>query len=237
MNSNYYMKVNTNIMKILWRQFQDLMQKSPEGVYPILNEEDPSSIEANILGPQSTPYEKGLFRVKLIFLADFPMTPPKGYFITKIYHPNVSERGEICVNTLGKDWNQKNWSLYNLFEVIKCLMIIPFPESSLNEEAGKLFMENYDEYSKIARIYTEVHALNKKRNDDDGNSFSLMTPIIKKNTSHFNVIISKSNDDKNNMLNRKRILGMNNIIQMKNDLGSSPQKTNEEIIQKWLGRI
>lgn len=34
----------------------------------------------------------------------FPDTPPKGYFMTKIFHPNVSDKGEICVNTLKKDW-------------------------------------------------------------------------------------------------------------------------------------
>jgi ubiquitin-protein ligase len=28
-----------------------------------------------------------------------------GFFTTKIFHPNVSEAGEICVNTLKKDWN------------------------------------------------------------------------------------------------------------------------------------
>lgn len=27
-----------------------------------------------------------------------------GYFTTKIFHPNVSQAGEICVNTLMKDW-------------------------------------------------------------------------------------------------------------------------------------
>lgn len=29
-------------------------------------------------------------------------------------------------------------------QVIKCLLIVPFPESALNEEAGKMFMEDYD---------------------------------------------------------------------------------------------
>jgi len=28
----------------------------------------------------------------------------EGFFMTKIFHPNVSEQGEICVNTLKKDW-------------------------------------------------------------------------------------------------------------------------------------
>ena len=27
-----------------------------------------------------------------------------GYFLTKIYHPNVAPNGDICVNTLKKDW-------------------------------------------------------------------------------------------------------------------------------------
>jgi ubiquitin-conjugating enzyme E2 S len=37
------------------------------------------------------------------------------------------------------------------------LLIYPFPESSLNDEAGKLFMESYDEYSKRARLMADVH--------------------------------------------------------------------------------
>jgi ubiquitin-protein ligase len=31
--------------------------------------------------------------------------PPKGYFLTKICHPNVQfETGAICVSTLSQDW-------------------------------------------------------------------------------------------------------------------------------------
>jgi ubiquitin-protein ligase len=51
-----------------------------------------------------TPYQGGVFRMKLVFGPDFPAAPPKGYFITPIFHPNVSKSGEICVNTLKKDW-------------------------------------------------------------------------------------------------------------------------------------
>ena len=47
-------------------------------------------------------------------------------------------------------------------QVIKCLLIVPFPESALNEEAGKMFMEDYDEYFKYARLITELHAKPKE---------------------------------------------------------------------------
>jgi len=92
-----------------------------------------------------------------------PIFKLAGYFLTKIFHPNVAvPSGEICVSTLKKDWNPSSWSLKNIFRVIKCLLIVPFPESSLNEEAGKQFMEDYDNFVKQARIYTGVHAKVKK---------------------------------------------------------------------------
>ena len=41
---------------------------------------------------------------------------------------------------------------------IKCLLIVPNPESALNEEAGKLLLERYDDYCARAKLYTEIHA-------------------------------------------------------------------------------
>lgn len=29
-----------------------------------------------------------------------------GFFVTKIFHPNVSKQGEVCVSTLKKDWKK-----------------------------------------------------------------------------------------------------------------------------------
>jgi hypothetical protein len=30
-----------------------------------------------------------------------------GFFLTKIFHPNVAESGEICVSTLKRDWKRE----------------------------------------------------------------------------------------------------------------------------------
>lgn len=108
-------------------------------------------------GPIGTPYEGRFFLLKLVFTSDFPMTPPRGYFVTKLYHPNVDPyTGAICVNTLKKDWTAET-TLSHVLAVIRCLLIVPFPESSLNDEAGKLFMESYQEYAKRAKLMAQVH--------------------------------------------------------------------------------
>ena len=66
--------------------------------------------------------------------------------------------GEICVNTLKKDWKPGH-DLRHVLMVIRCLLIEPFPESALNEDAAKLMLENYDEYFKRAQMLTNIHAL------------------------------------------------------------------------------
>merc|ERR1719308_508530 len=144
-----------------------------EGISVVLDDKDMTRVEAVIEGPADTPYFGGKFKVKLSIGKDFPASPPKGFFLTKIFHPNVSSKGEICVNTLKKDW-KSDLGLKHILLTIKCLLIVPNPESALNEEAGKLLLEQYDTYSSRARLYTEIHAgkgikqeaVNRKRADN-----------------------------------------------------------------------
>lgn len=80
-----------------------------------------------------------------------------GWLATKIFHPNVSTAGEICVNTLKKDW-KSSYGIAHILVTVKCLLIYPNPESALDEEAGKLLLENYDDYCSRAKLITSVHA-------------------------------------------------------------------------------
>jgi len=161
MNSN--LQINPRVIQVIQRQISDLIKKAPDSIQYVLNESDILDIQADILGPVGTPYAGGVFRCKLVLSSEFPQVPPKGFFLTKIFHPNISEKGEICVNTLKKDWDPTAWSLQHVLEVIRCLLIVPFPESALNEEAGKEFMEDYEEYAKHARLITQLYAMPKEK--------------------------------------------------------------------------
>ncbi|KYN06421.1 Ubiquitin-conjugating enzyme E2 S-B [Cyphomyrmex costatus] len=122
--------LSPQIIRRVAKEMAELVAQTPEGIRVILNEADVTDIQAVIEGPAGTPYANGFFRVKLVLGKDFPQGPPKAYFLTKIFHPNT----------------------------VKCLLIVPNPESALNEEAGKLLLESHDEYSERAKMMTEIHA-------------------------------------------------------------------------------
>lgn len=60
-----------------------------------------------LLGPESTAFHGGAWKVRLVIPNDYPRSAPKAFFVTKIFHPNVQpSTGEICVDTLKRDWSQ-----------------------------------------------------------------------------------------------------------------------------------
>jgi len=146
-----------HVLRSVSKEVVSLSQEPPEGIQVHFNHDDITDIQATVVGPEGTPYAGGEFKLKLVLGKDFPAVPPKGYFLTKIFHPNVASNGEICVNVLKKDWNTE-LGMKHILLVIKCLLIEPNPESALNEEAGKLLLDNYNEFFQRASLMTEIHA-------------------------------------------------------------------------------
>ncbi|KAI9483007.1 MAG: ubiquitin-conjugating enzyme/RWD-like protein [Benjaminiella poitrasii] len=193
--------LHSTALKRIVKELRNLQEKPIEDIQVITNEANLTEIQAWIRGPDSTPYEEGYFKVKLNIDEGFPDTPPKGYFVTKIFHPNVSTAGEICVNTLKKDWKSE-LGIEHILLTIKCLLIVPNPESALNEEAGRLLLEQYEDYAKRARLYTSIHAnsgksefwnLSKERLQDQENSNINKTKEESNNAGSNNVLKPLSN--------------------------------------------
>ncbi|KAM9038584.1 ubiquitin-conjugating enzyme E2 S isoform X2 [Antechinus flavipes] len=155
MNSNVE-NLPPHIIRLVYKEVTTLTSDPPDGIKVFPNEEDVTDLQVTIEGPEGTPYAGGLFRMKLLLGKDFPAAPPKGFFLTKIFHPNVGANGEICVNVLKRDWTAE-LGIRHVLLTIKCLLIHPNPESALNEEAGRLLLEDYEEYAARARLLTEIH--------------------------------------------------------------------------------
>ena len=109
-------------------------------------------------GSQASPYEDGYFIIEVLFNnGTFPTYGPECKFITKMFHPNVSQNGHICINLLN-EWNSKR-TMEDIFFGILEIMDNPVAEGGYDNEAKKLLEQNPDEFYKIAEEYTEKYAM------------------------------------------------------------------------------
>ncbi|KAL0248121.1 hypothetical protein GEMRC1_003357 [Eukaryota sp. GEM-RC1] len=141
------------------REIRSLQNSPPPGI-SLLSHDHTSSILAQIEGPTATAFEGCSFNVRLTFPNDFPRSPPTAMFETSIFHPNISVEGNVCVNTLKRDWTSET-TVSKVLHIISCLLIEPFPESALNETAARLALHDYAEYVRRAKLHSKVHAQSK----------------------------------------------------------------------------
>ncbi|CAJ0964635.1 unnamed protein product [Ranitomeya imitator] len=64
-----------------------------------------SDLRSNSTAEDNPPYDKGAFRIEINFPAEYPFKPPKITFKTKIYHPNIDEKGQVCLPVISAE----NW--------------------------------------------------------------------------------------------------------------------------------
>jgi len=143
------------------KDISSLCKNPPDGIRMCEEDENDNGtgegVECWIRGPDGTPYHDGYFKVRFEFSPQYPAAPPRGYFVTRIFHPNVAPKtGEICVSTLKRDWKPE-LGLVDILVTIKCLLIYPNAESALFEEAGRLLLDAYDDYASRARSWTRIH--------------------------------------------------------------------------------
>lgn len=110
------------------------------------------------MGPSGSPYEGGIFFLNVQLSADYPFRPPKIAFVTRIYHPNISRNGSICLDVLENQWSPA-LTISKLLLSICSILCDPYLKDPLVPEVAKLYLKNRREYERIAREWTEKYAM------------------------------------------------------------------------------
>ena len=113
---------------------------------------------AKMTGPVDTPYESGTFFLEIKIGEDYPYSPPKIRFVTKIWHPNISSQtGAICLDVLGKEWSPA-LTIRTALLSIQALLSLPEPDDPQDAEVANMYKSNRPMFIQTAKYWTGTFA-------------------------------------------------------------------------------
>jgi ubiquitin-conjugating enzyme E2 D len=110
-----------------------------------------------IFGPSDSPYQGGVFKIKIEFPHNYPFKPPHIYFETPIYHPNIGSNGNICLDILKNKWTP----VLDIFKVllsISSLLTDPNPDDPLSPEVALVYLHDKSQFEQTAVSWTQFYA-------------------------------------------------------------------------------
>ena len=113
--------------------------------------------DATIIGPSDTPYYGGIFNLDIYLPQEYPYKPPTITFKNKIYHPNIDNKGTICLDILKDQWSPA-LTLSKVLLSISALLDKPNPHDPLRADIAKVYIDDIKLFNKNARDYTEKYA-------------------------------------------------------------------------------
>jgi len=155
-------------LRILQNTFKKLIEDPVEGFLCIPDEDNFFEWDVYIEGPRETPYEGGIFKMKMEFPKDFPMMPPELHFVSEFWHPNVYTDGKVCISILhppvhdelsdelpGERWLPSQSVSSILLSVISMLNDPNF-SSPANVDASVECRKDYNTYTKRIKKLAEM---------------------------------------------------------------------------------
>jgi len=141
----------------LKKELEEINNNPPTNCSAGIVEDDIYNWQATITGPEGSPYDGGIFYLRIEFPQDYPFKPPKVSFITKIYHCNVNTVGNICLDILKEQWSPA-LTISKVLLSICSLMDDQNPDDPLMVEVANLYINDKEQFLENARIYTIRYA-------------------------------------------------------------------------------
>jgi len=150
--------------KLLTKEVTELEENLPESCK--VDFKDPNILYEFTLTvtPGEGYWKEGIFIFHVMIPEEYNIKPPHVWCETKIWHPNISENGEVCLSLLrehtldGSGWAPTRklkdivWGLNSLFTDL-----LNF-DDPLNVEASELYFKNKESFRRRVEDYIRLYA-------------------------------------------------------------------------------
>ena len=148
------MQANKRINK----EFEDLTKNSPIDGIVVTSSNVFSEWDVAMKGPSGTPYEGGVFQIKIKFPDNYPFKPPKASFVTKMYHPNIKkDSGEICKDIYEEGWVPTK-TIKQVIDILKSMLIAPNTDTPLETDIAQEYQKDRPKYDASVKEYVKKYA-------------------------------------------------------------------------------
>ena len=136
----------------LLKDLKEMLEEPPNGCSAApANESNLFIWNASIVGPDDSPWEGGIYSLRLTFPEQYPTEPPFVRFSCEMFHPNIFSDGTLCLDIIQDLWSPI-YTTSTILTSIQSLLTDPNPNSPANPEAAKLLVTNIKEYKKRVRF-------------------------------------------------------------------------------------
>ncbi|EFA11491.1 NEDD8-conjugating enzyme UBE2F [Tribolium castaneum] len=150
--------------KLLIKESQEMAQLLPSNCSVFYENENDLSKFILTVRPTEGLWEGGTFRFAINVTEEYNMVPPTVRCLTRLWHPNITEVGEVCLSLLrqhsmdGLGWspirrlNDVVWGLHALFTDL-----LNF-DDPLNIEASDMYRNSKEEFRMKVNEYVMLYA-------------------------------------------------------------------------------
>lgn len=145
------------LSKRILKETERLIQDPVPGINALPHEDNLRYFDVIMEGPKQSPYENGTFKLELFLPEEYPMSPPKVRFLTKVYHPNIDKLGRICLDILKDKWSPA-LQIRTVLLSIQALLGAPNPDDPLANDVAQYWKEDEKAAIEMASNWTKIYA-------------------------------------------------------------------------------